>query len=163
MRRGVALLVALWCAALPSPAAAQSAVIVVRHAERADASADSLLSAAGEARAARLAAMLEDAGIDAIYTTQRRRTMQTAQPLADRLHLTPIAVATEDIDGLITRVRAAGSLDRILIVGHSNTVPEILRRLGVQQTVAVDDDDFENLFVVTPHPGSASDLLHLRF
>jgi broad specificity phosphatase PhoE len=163
MRPVVPLLVALWCAALPSLASAQAAVIVVRHAERADASADSLLSAAGEARAGRLAAMLEDAGIAAIYTTERRRTIQTAQPLAEILHLTPTMLKGEDLDGLISRVQAAKPGDRILIVGHSNTVPTILQRLGVTEPITVDDGDFGNVFVVTPAPGSPPQLLHLRF
>src|SRR6185437_4091132 len=62
-------------------AAAQDAIFVVRHAERADASADSPLSPEGEARAARLAALLKDAGITRIYTTDRKRTIQTGAPL----------------------------------------------------------------------------------
>ena len=74
-------------------------VIVVRHAERADggagastgmtgAPADPLLSAAGEARATKLATMLADSGVKAIFTTEFRRTQDTGKPLAAKLGLT---------------------------------------------------------------------------
>ena len=80
---------ALLLLAAPAAVAAQEAVFVVRHAERADTSADSVLSPAGEFRAQRLGAMLRDAGITRIYTTNVRRTVQTAAPLAAALRLTP--------------------------------------------------------------------------
>ena len=88
----------------PAAASAQKLVIVVRHAERADggagvsmagAPADPLLSAAGEARAAKLAGMLEEAAITAIVVTEFRRTQDTAKPIAaiTRLRQAPGATA----------------------------------------------------------------------
>ena len=68
---------------------AQEAIYLVRHAEREDSSADSKLSAAGEARAARLAEWLGTARITHIYTTDLRRTIQTAMPFAAASHLSP--------------------------------------------------------------------------
>ena len=155
-------LAVLLLTAVPVTAAAQATAIVVRHAERLDSSTDSPLSSAGQARAARLAAMLKDAGISAIYTTERQRTTQTAQPLAEALRLAPRILKVEDIDGVVAAVRAARDADRILIVGHSNTVPTILQRLGVGEAVTIGDDDYANLFVVTPR-GAAASVVRLLF
>ena len=96
-------LVALLLLAAPTAAAAQGGVFVVRHAERADTSADSVLSAAGQARAMRLAVILKDAGITQIFTTNLRRTVQTAEPLAVALRLTPTELPGNDLDALLTK------------------------------------------------------------
>ena len=144
--------------------AAQELIVVVRHAERADATADSPLSAAGEARARRLADLLKDAGISRIYTTDLRRTIQTAAPLADTLHVSASALPAADRAALLTRVRGSAPHDRLLIVGHSNTVPEILTALGVTETIAIADAEYDNLFEVVPQPGGAAPLLvRLRY
>jgi broad specificity phosphatase PhoE len=148
---------------LARAASAQDAIFIVRHAERADASADSALSPAGEARAARLASMLRDAGITRIYTTDVTRTIQTAAPLAQTLHLTASALKAGDQDALLARIHAASAHDRILVVGHSNTVPSLLQALGVTPAIAIADTEYDNLFVVIPEPGAAPRLLRLRF
>jgi broad specificity phosphatase PhoE len=160
--RAAAVLVCL-VLLLPGPASAQEAVFVVRHAERVDASSDSKLSAAGEARAARLAAVLKDAGITHIYTTDLQRTIQTAAPLAAALHITPSALPSADQTALIARLHEATPRDRILVVGHSNTVPGVLAALGVTPAITIGDSEYDNLFVIVPVPGTAPRLLRLHF
>ncbi|HEU0080180.1 MAG TPA: histidine phosphatase family protein, partial [Longimicrobiaceae bacterium] len=96
-----ALLLALCGCAAPVRAAAQepTTVVVVRHAEKAAAGGqDPELSEAGAARAGALAAALADAGVDAVVTTQLRRTRLTAQPLMRELDLAPEVVATGGAD-----------------------------------------------------------------
>lgn len=154
---------ALWLLADPTIAAAQGAVFVVRHAERADTSADSLLSAAGEARAARLAMILKDAGITQIYTTTLRRTVQTAAPLAAALKLQPSELPVNDVDELVSRVRQSILKDRVLVVGHSNTVPEILKRLGIAEPITIADAEYDNLFVAITDNGSPPFFVRLRY
>src|SRR5205085_7199301 len=134
--------------AAPGVCAAQDAIFVVRHAERADASADSALSPAGEARAEHLAALLKDAGVTQIYTTDLKRTIQTGAPLAAALHVTATALKAADQDGLLAKIRAASPRDRLLIVGHSNTVPAVLQALGVSPAITIADSEFDNLFMV---------------
>ena len=68
----------------------------------------------------------------------------------------------DDIDGVVAAVRAARDGDRILIVGHSNTVPTILQQLGASEAVTIGDDDYANLFVVTPK-GAAANVVRLLF
>src|SRR5512145_2857737 len=66
-----------------APSEAQTVVVVVRHAEKVDESAGSDLTGAGKARAQALAAMLKDAGLEAIFSTDFRRTLETAKPTAE--------------------------------------------------------------------------------
>ncbi len=63
----------------------------------------------------------------------------------------------------MARVQAAGPHDRLLIVGHSNTVPEVLRALGIATPVTIADSEYDNLFVVVPTKGEPPVLLRLRF
>jgi len=157
-----ATLFALWLLAAPAIADAQEAVFVVRHAERADTSEDSLLSAAGQARAMRLAAILKDAGISQIFTTDLRRTIQTAGPVAAALTLKPIELPANDLDGLLAKLRSSAIRNKVLVVGHSNTVPEIVRRLGVATPVTI-GDEYDNLLIVIPREGSTASLVRLRY
>ncbi|MBA2301670.1 MAG: histidine phosphatase family protein, partial [Acidobacteria bacterium] len=117
------------------PAAGQQ-VFVVRHAERADAATgappmmttDPDLSDPGKARAESLATALKDARITAIYTTEFKRTRQTAAPLAKALGIEPTVVPAKDFPGLMEKVKAASG--NILVVGHSNTVGDVIAKLG---------------------------------
>lgn len=148
-------------------ASAQNAVFVVRHAERADAvtggqtmmATDPDLSDVGKARAESLAAALKDAGIKAIYTTEYKRTRQTAEPLAKTLGIEVTVVPARDMAGLIEKVKAATA--NVLVIGHSNTVGEVIARLGVTDPVKLTDDDYDNLFVVVP--GTRPSLIRLHF
>jgi phosphohistidine phosphatase SixA len=148
-------------------AAAQSAVFVVRHAERADTvqggnammAADPELSEAGRARAESLAAMLKDAGITAIFTTQYKRTKQTAEPLARALGITIAEVNAKELNGLPEKIRAVSG--NVLVVGHSNTVPATLNGLGIANPPAIAETEFDNLFIVTL--GEKPTMVRLRY
>lgn len=152
---------------LAVPAAAQQAVFVVRHAERADAvtggntmmANDPELSDAGRARAQSLAAALKDAKITAIFVTPYKRTQQTAAPLAQALSLEPLAVDPKNASGLIDKIKAANG--NVLVVGHSNTVPDVLARLGIADAPKLEDGDYDNLFVVVR--GDRPSLLRLHY
>ena len=134
--------------------AAQSTVFVVRHAERADAGAtaspmmatDPDLSEIGKARAESLAIALKDAGITAIFTTEYKRTQQTAAPLAKARGIQATTVPARDMPALIEKIKAASG--NVLVVGHSNTVADVISRLGVTDAVKVGDNDYDNLFVL---------------
>lgn len=148
-------------------AAAQNSIFVVRHAERADSASggspvmasDPDLSDIGKARAMSLAAALNDAGITAIYTTEYKRTKQTAEPLAKTLGITPTVVPARDMPGLIEKLNSASG--NVLVVGHSNTVGEVIAKLGVADPVKLTDHDYDNLFVVVK--GEKPRLVRLHF
>jgi broad specificity phosphatase PhoE len=143
---------------------AQGTIFLVRHAERSDtgggtAAKDPDLSAAGHARASSLAALLKDAGITAIFVTEFKRTQQTAAPLAKALGIAPMTIASENRAALLARLKQTAG--NVLVVGHSNTVPEIAKGLGVTTPIVIADGDFDNLLLVTP--GQPTRLIHLHY
>ncbi len=165
MRMRTVFLVGVLALGLSGSALAQRAVIVIRHAEKISGS-DERLSDAGHARAARLAAMLKDAGVTAIYSTDTERTRDTVKPLADLLKL-PVQiydVGSQKVDakGFALRMRQQHLDQIVLIVGHSNTVPALIRALGCQETVTIGPDEYDNLFIVIPH-GKTASLVRLRY
>ena len=146
----------------PAVAQAQKLVYLVRHAERADdgmaaelQQADPALSNAGEQRAERLAVMLGGARIVAVYATEYMRTRDTGQPLASRLGLAVLESSARNPGSLVARLRAEHSDDIVLIIGHSNTVPEIIKAFGGPD-VSIAGDEYENLFVLVPASGALS-------
>ena len=152
--------IALTC--LATDAVAQEAIFIVRHAEKLDDSDDPPLSAEGYARAARLVGMLADVGIYAIYGTERQRTIQTAQPLADRLGLEIGAIPRAGTARLVETLRTSHTDDVVLVVGHSDTVPTILQALGVQEPMTIGDAEYDNVFLVIPRGNGSPTLLRLR-
>ncbi len=158
----LAVCVVMLCA---TAAAAQPTVIVVRHAERSDAggggsmTVDPDLSAAGHARAQRLAAILRDVPLTAVFATEFRRTQQTAGPTAKAHGIDVTTIAAKDTAALVARLKSARGT--VLVVGHGDTVGPILSGLGITQRIAIEEDDFDNLFVVLE--GTAPQLVHLRY
>jgi probable phosphoglycerate mutase len=153
-------------------ASAQQTIFVVRHAERADtpvpggtpmmaSTTDPPLSVAGNERAARLAAMLRSADIRYVFATEFLRTRQTAAPTARAQGLEIVAVPSKDTEAVIAQARQAKG--NVLIVGHSNTVPELLKRLGVKEAVLIADTEFDNLFVVVRPESGEPTLVRLRY
>jgi phosphohistidine phosphatase SixA len=156
------LLVASMLALTAAAASAQPLAIVVRHAERADSggggmASDPELSEAGEVRARRLAEILADVELTAVFATQYKRTVQTAEPTAASHGLTVTSVPSADTAGLAARIRKSSG--PVLVVGHSNTVPDIVKALGVKVPVTVEDSEYDHLFIVT----RAREVIRLRY
>jgi len=157
------LLAAIFAVWLPSVLPAAT-IILVRHAERSTAmSADALLSSAGEERARQLAQVLKDAGIQRIYVTEVRRTQQTAEPIAVRLHLTPVVIAQKDIDKLVGELMKLGENETVLVVGHTNTIPPIIERLGAGKAPPMADTEYDRLTVVFTPSGGKAHVVTLRY
>jgi broad specificity phosphatase PhoE len=146
---------------------AQQSVILVRHAELADAAGLDAkavpLSAEGQARAERLARMLERSGVGVVYATDFLRTRSTAEPSAHLLKQDVTVQSQNDPGEFVARLRKEHPDKVVLVVGHSDTVPGIAKALGVTDDVAIGKQDFGNVFVVTPKAGSAPGFLRLRY
>lgn len=141
-----ALLVAALVFCAPLPGRAQEVLFLVRHAEKVDNSKDAALSPAGQARAKALALTLRDAGVSSIYATQYQRTKATAQPLAEALKLHVHLHPADDTAGLVALLHKERG--RALVVGHSNTLPEIAAAYGVK--LSIEDDQYDGLFMIIP-------------
>jgi broad specificity phosphatase PhoE len=129
-----------------SSADAGEVILVVRHAEKLDNSQNPPLSAAGEARAQRLAKVLQSYGVTSIYVSEYARTANTAAPVATARKLVAKVHPAKDTAGLVAELKADPG--RILVVAHSNTVPEIVAAFDPTQKITLTDADYDNLFVI---------------
>jgi len=121
---------------------------LIRHAEKADATADPDLSEAGKARAKQWANWLADKNIAVIYSTPYKRTQQTAQPLAQMFQQQIITYNPSEVD--LKAMAAKHKGQSIVIVGHSNTIPLYVNRLiKNNQYPDFDEDEFGNIFIIT--------------
>lgn len=135
-------------------AANAQTIFLVRHAEKTTEKNDPQLTEAGKARAECLVNTLRDAGVQTIFVSDTARSRQTAEPLAKELRLEVTTVPGRDTAALVEKVRAVKNGNE-LVVGHSNTIPEIIERLGAGKIAPIGDNDFDQLFIVelgdTPH------------
>lgn len=132
-----------------SALAAQPTIFIVRHAEKAASTGkDPDLSNAGRARAEALAKTLKDAGVALIYVTDLRRTQQTAAPLAKALGIKPAVLPPNDTTTLSGRLREVHS-GNVLVVGHGNTIPDLIKALGIATAIDIGENDYDNLFVIS--------------
>lgn len=156
--------------ALPTAASATTTVVVVRHAEKAtDDPRDPSLSPAGQARAQALAAALADAGVSAVFTTELKRTWLTADPVVKRGNL-PVQkrpVSGGDVPAqardLAREILARHAGQTVLVVGHSNTVPEIVKALSGDAVPPIDDSEYDHLFVVTVPASGEGSVIQARY
>jgi phosphohistidine phosphatase SixA len=140
---------------------AQTVVALARHAEKVDESRDAALSEKGRERARALAALLKDAGIDAVYSTDYARTRDTAKPLSELLSK-PVEIYDGDaLDALAAKLRSAGR--RALVVGHSDTTPELVRALGGREGSAIDPDEYDRLYLLVLLPDGTAATTVLRY
>lgn len=162
-RLALAASAALALTTLAAPVVAQKAIVVVRHAEKADQSTDPVLSAGGTARAEALGKALAALDVKAVYVTQYQRTALTAAPLAKAAGLSPIQVHSDATLELVERMKKEHPNDVVLTVGHSNSVPRILKLLGATENIQLGDNDYDNLFVVVPSVSGPPTLLRLKY
>lgn len=150
MRRIAAALLALFAAGAASAQtpAAPSDIYVMRHLNTPEGERDPDLLPEGRRTAETLVAWFGDRPLRAIYVSDYRRTRQTAAPLAARRGLTPVVYDPADTPALVTRVRAEGG--PVLIVGHSNTVPDIVAQLGGTRPEPLTHPDFGDVWMVSP-------------
>lgn len=163
------LAAALWA---PTPAAAQGApadaaapgpgvIYLVRHAETApDGTRDPPLSEEGEARARWLAVILSHARLDAVYTTDYRRTRSTATPVAAAAGVRPTLYDPADLTTFGLALRERGGC--VLVVGHSNTTPALVAALGGDGGPPLPESEYDRLYTLVIRGDSVRTVL-LRF
>lgn len=158
------LAVAAGVVAFAAPALAQRAVFVVRHAEKASQTdKDPELSLYGEDRAIALTRLVRGTKVDAVFVTELRRTRDTAAPLCRQRALRPTVIKAADTQALLSQVRALPKDAIAVVVGHSNTIPDILAGLGVKEKIEIRDDEYGRVFVVVPGADGAATMLELEY
>ena len=139
-------------------------IILVRHAEKTTTpKEDPILTDAGQVRSENLAKLLRSADVKAIYTTHFQRTRLTAEPLAKQLSMTPTVFDANDSTVFSKAIREKNAGQTVLVVGHSNTVPEIIHGLGGPAMEEIDETEFDNLFIVTMPKEGKSSILKLKY
>lgn len=126
---------------------------VVRHAEKqtvpANAS-DPALTEAGVQRSKDLNAYFGKKKPDSIFVSKYLRTQQTAAATASAANISNVVINQTDtnaIDAFSNRPYQSGK-KKILIVGHSNTVPRIVKGLSGQTFNAIQDNEYDNLYII---------------
>ncbi len=157
LRIALACLIAL-------PLAAQSTIFVTRHADRFGTEPDPDITEAGEEQAERLGRLLADANLTQIFTTEFRRTQQTAAPAARLAHVQPVIVKQEQFDELIRLIRSAlRPGESILVVGHRSTAPRIVKALTGKDVPPLQATDYGRLIAITLFPDGKSSVVTLRY
>ncbi len=150
--------------------ATTTTVIVIRHAEKQLGTIDDApLSPEGEQRATRLAQMFGDSNafgrVRKIYVTDAHRTQQTAAELAQRLNLKPVVVdAQESTSSLARQVLGENRGGFAIVIGHANTVPELVADLSGNKNVPpIAEREFDTMYVVTVPTIGRSSVLRLKY
>jgi phosphohistidine phosphatase SixA len=154
----VALAIVSACATAQKPTVDPTApgittVYIVRHAEKSTMvpnETDPDITSVGQRRAEALASRLGTSGVTAIIISQFKRTQETAQPLAAALRIQPEMIpagtqgSSDSVAAAVLRHRGG----KVLVVGHSNTIPGIIAALGGPRLPSLCDNEYSNLFVM---------------
>lgn len=146
-----------------APPPSVKTIIVVRHAE-ADSTqhgGDPVLSADGRTRSLELARTLADTALHSVYSTHYRRNRQTAEPLPCHAGEKPTVI--DDVAGTLDALRAEPWGVTALVVGHSNTVPELIRGLTGQPLPDNEPIVFDRMWIVTMTRAGVTSLLRLHY
>ncbi len=140
-------------------------LIIIRHAEKESTGSDPNLSADGILRAEELKRILSNISINAIYSTTYNRTKQTVAPLATAKGIAVKEYATsKPYAQLISEIRTANRGKTVVIVGHSNTVPDILKEVSNNAfSVTINESQYDNLFIVNLPDGLSPTVTHLKY
>ena len=141
-----------------------TSAFVVRHAEKQDCpppqDQQCPLTTDGESRAQTLAAILSNSGVSGVLSTNTVRTFETANNTAQQagLNVQTYGAPAEAVQLIKGNHRG----QTVLVVGHSNTVPQIIQGLGIDSIPMV-GNQFNNLFLVTIAPTGEASLTHLKY
>lgn len=139
-------------------------IILVRHAEKAKSNDNNPnLSEIGQQRAKKLAKTLKNASINAIYATEFARTQETAKPLSEIINIPIKIIEANSTDKLVNEIQDKHKGENILVVGHSNTLPSIIEKLGNIKIQEINENEYNNLFILNISKNDRAKLLSLKY
>ena len=142
------------CASVPFASKPSTEIYLVRHAEK-EPGRDPNLNPDGKVRAQALADRLASVGLTAIYSTNTARTRQTAAPITLKTALPVIYYDPAELDAFAAQLLKLDG--HILVVGHSNTTPDLVAALGGEAGAPiVEASEYDRLYVLTIEGDSVS-------
>lgn len=119
-------------------------IYLVRHAEKQDGSKDPALSECGQARAAALARYFDDIPLQAVFATPYQRTQQTAAAVAAGKQLPVNSYDPAKPEQFRKQLLAYNA--PVLVVGHSNTVPQLVTQLSGIEVAPLSELEYSMLY-----------------
>jgi broad specificity phosphatase PhoE len=140
-------------------------VILVRHAEKKiePSNPDPDLTPEGVERAHEIARVFADAGVNAIYATQYKRTQQTVKPLSDRTGVPVTLLDSKETDQLLRRIQTTDRGQTVFIAGHNNTVPAMVSELSGEKYPTIPESEYDNLYIVTIYRFGKAKVVKLKY
>lgn len=124
-------------------------VFLVRHAEK-DTGNNPALSDVGRNRSGYLVSALEGTSIEKVFVTQYRRTQQTADSIRIKTHVDSVHYNADVTGDAFIRSLQKNRVknEKILVIGHSNTIPVLIGRLGITKPVSMRDDEYNTIYLI---------------
>lgn len=142
----------------------ETTFILVRHAEKEKVEDDPGLTTEGLERAENLAFMLKDIPLDAIYSSDYKRTKDTAKPTAAQKNLKVNLYNPRELESEKNEMLQKHEGKTILVVGHSNSTPSFVNLLaGIGKAEKIDESVYSKLFIVGHRGQDDTDVLLLRY
>ena len=128
----------------------QTIIYLVRHAEKEKTKGDVHLTSEGRERAKRLRTLMSENGLDMVYSTRFNRTQETAEPSATLHNLNIQEYHHGKLEEFSQNLLDEHRGKKILVVGHSNTTPDLLNIfMGEKVKGMIDESDYENLYIIS--------------
>lgn len=138
--------------------------ILIRHAKTEGSGSNPNLSTIGIQRAESLKSMLKEVSLSGVYSTNYNRTLQTAQPTANDHNFTINNYDPFGLHSFIDQTLHKHWAETILIVGHSNTTPDLLNILiGDNMYNTLDEAEYDNVFIVTVFEKGRASVVRLKY
>jgi broad specificity phosphatase PhoE len=140
-------------------------VYLIRHAEKDLSDPDTKnpkLRQCGEKRALRLATIFKDINLQAVYSTDFKRTQSTAKPTAKSKNITVKSYDPYKLDDLHSELTS--NKQDVLVVGHSQTTTLLAGKLAGLNLEILDEYEYDRLYQVVVYEGAVEfQLLHQAF
>lgn len=148
-----------------SPDGDITTIVLVRHAEKVDDSSDSDLSEAGYERAEKLAVMFDRISFDGVYSTNFKRTQETALPVAEMNNVEIQSYDHQNPSVQVEKWLESHQGETILVSGHSNSTPTFANTILGEDHFegSFDESDYGNILIITISDDTDKKLLHLRY
>lgn len=140
-------------------------LIFVRHAEKSAVPSDNPeLSAEGKARAERLAQLLKELDVYRVAATNTTRALQTAQPLINLTNCSTDNYSKSATEAFLLSTIQGYKGKVILIVGHGNTVPDMLNMLSPEKKYEnIKEDEYDNIYIASVIEKGNAKIVHYKY